>query len=195
MATVIHLDSIMRDRYSYPNPAAYTVDDGGVASWSTRPVLVRSTPADRRVLPADMIKSVRVTNIRTPYAAALLAEPLLYLNLHTIDHRGDGIINTIDGFNSDARFILSRGEIISDAASVPRWIAWYASGERTYPFSFGKPIALRFFLRTGTDVLFVDAPPGSEPDPLAQTYVTLEVMPISRDGDYTDGAGYTDYTD
>ena len=195
MATIVHLDSTYRDRYTWANPGTYQADDGSVAAWSERPIMVRSTPADRRVLPADMIKSVRLTNIRTPYLASLLAEPIIYLEFTTSDHRRDGMINTLDGVNSHARFILSRGEIIADAGAVPRWIAWYAMGERTYPFSFGKSIYLSFFLRSGAAVLFVDSAPASLPDPLAQTYITAEVMPLSRDGDYTDGAGFTDYTE
>lgn len=193
MSTTVHLDSTFRDRAAYTNPAQYTLSPDDVAAWSSRPIITRATAGDRRQIPADMVKSVNVASVTTPYVASLVGEPVLYLELYTLDHRSDGMINTIGGQNGRARFVLRQNRIQVDSLGAPVWIHWYAEGERVYPFSFRQPITVRIFQRTGATIPLTDAAASSPPDLSRQTLITLQVMPYTRDADYVDR--YTDYTE
>jgi len=262
MSDYIHLDSSYRDREDYPNPAEFVVGVQNMQTgWYREARRVRPTPSTQpRVLEAAT--SINIVDLMIPYTPELTSEPILYMDIHTINERDNPLLNTLNASVNDARFVLNfqyvqgrretqviaaisrnganlvtvttalpnnfvqNGTIIisgvtgatnfngifninsvlsstqftyaqldiadigsggtaTSGSDTPIWIHYGTRMEQVTRFSRHQPIFFRIFDRTGTTISIIDNPVPQVPDPLKQVYVTLQITPYIRDGDYS----------
>jgi hypothetical protein len=184
MATFIDLDSVWRDRDSYPNENNYELGPKKIESWFKSARSVRAYPQNPNLQPLEFATTVNITYMTVPYSETVSEFPRLYVNFRSQKYKDIHLINTIEGRHMDAKFICVFDKIQSDRNGNPMWIHYKCDMEQTMRFERGEPIVLQITTRDGSVLPQLDTPPDQPPDPLKQNLITFEVTPYIRDGDY-----------
>jgi hypothetical protein len=77
MSTFIDLDSVWRDRQTYPNPCDYELTPDQVDTWVRAVREVRALPQSANERPLDFVTSINVINLTLPYPRIELYAPRL----------------------------------------------------------------------------------------------------------------------
>lgn len=172
MSYNIELDSTSRDRTAYPNPYNYELAPAQVETWFRSDVSISATER----------MAVKVVNVVVPYAAALLEEPRLYLDVHTRGSSdGPHKIKCVDGNHGDAKFVLIQDKIQLDSLNAATWIQYKAPAmKQVMNIQLGNPFSVRIFDRTGTVITNPDSLVPTAANDMKQTFVQLELEPIAH---------------
>lgn len=187
MATFIDLYSGSRDSNTFPSPANYIVRDESIRSW-TRIRTVSNAPKNPINKPTSFLFSVNLKSMVLPYnlvgGTVLSDVPRIYVNIATEGYHQSNLIDTIGQKQSDSKFICEISSIQTDSFGNPKWIRYHSLFEQVMLFDIRKPLIVRMFLPDGTDIVIPDAVFPVPPIADNQTFITLEVTPYIRDGDY-----------
>jgi len=106
MSTFVELDSTFRDREKYPSPADFTVDVNQLNGWFAAARTVRAYPQVTQTKQPEFATSVELTNLTLPYNDAFTNLERVYVDFHCKSHNDAFLVNTINGMNRDARFVV-----------------------------------------------------------------------------------------
>lgn len=184
MSTFIDLDSIHRDRSNYPNPSEYMVTPDQLNGFFRTARTTRSTAVNPNHSIQEFSTSLRLVALTVPYSVALAAIPRLYVDLHSQSYNDRYLISSINGNNSDARFIAVFNRVQNDDGGNPVWIHFQPIVEQVTRFKRDDTIFFRVFTRDGNTLPNTDTLLPNAPDPNQQIIATFEITPYSRDGSY-----------
>lgn len=184
MATFVDLDSIFRDRESYPNPNNYQLSPKQVDTWFKRARTVRAYPQNPNTQPLEFATTVNIKYLTIPYSEDVVELPRIYINFRSDKYKDIYLINAIDGKHHDSKFICLPERVQNDRNGNPLWIHYKCQMEQTMRFERGSPILFQITTRNGTVLPSLDTTVPTAPDPTKQTLCTFEITPYIRDGDY-----------
>lgn len=188
MATFVDLDSSFRNRIEYASPANYNVKEEDIRQWSKFRTVSNTVknPVNR---PTSFLFSVNIKSLILPFnpvgGTVLTDEPRIYLDVSNEGNRQANLIDTIGQRHSNAKFICEISTIQTDFAGNPKWIRYHSLFEQVMLFDNRKPLIIRMYLSDGTEVVIPDAVYPAPILPDNQTFITLEITPYIRDGDYS----------
>ena len=185
MATFIDLDSIFRDRETYPNENSYELLPKQVKAWFTSARTVRAYPQNPTSTPLEFATTVRISYLALPYTEDLAEFPRIYLNFESKLYKDIHLISAIDGKHPNAKFVCVPDRVQNDRNGDPLWIHYKCAMEQTMRFRRGDPIKFEITTRSDDILPQQDTSSPVDPDPTKQTVCTFEITPYIRDGDYT----------
>lgn len=185
MATFIELDSGLRNREFFANPAEFTVTKEQVNGWFRKSRTVRAYPAPQHFKPLEFATSVELRDLTTPYLAALADVPRIYVDFHSQTYNDQYLISSINGVNRDAKFVLTFDRIVNNDAGVRTWIHWInIHREQVMRFKRDEPVFFRVFTRDGITLAIVDAALPAAINPLVQVFASFDIRPYIIDAGY-----------
>ena len=184
MSTFVDLDSMWRDREAFPNENSYELGPRKIDSWFRSARTVRAFPMNPNLQPLEFSTTVNIKYMTIPYSETVADFPRLYVDFHSKKYRDIHLINSIEGRQSDAKFICVPEKIQNDVNGNPIWMHYRCTMEQAMRFERGDQISVSIMTRNGTVLPQLDNPPEDEPDPSKQTLLTFEITPYIRDGDY-----------
>ena len=193
MSNYFVLESQLRNKAEYPNPAEFEVEPAQTRGWFREPRRVRALSQNPQTMSLDFVSAIEVKHVVTPYhitdppgnppvVPPVDPIPYLYLDLHSRSYNDQYLINTIGGSNRDARFLLIRDKIFYDDVGRPVWVLWTSAMEQVLRFKRDDPLFFRLYTADGKTLPIVDS--EGTPDPKKQIMTLFGVTPYSRDGDY-----------
>lgn len=186
MSTFVDLDSIWRDR-EYPqsiNPFSYILKPEDVQTWFTTARQVRAYPQNRNTVPLEFATSVRIKYLTIPYTEKLASIPRVYVNFRPDSFKDIHLIQAMQGKHKEAKFICQFSHIQYDHEGTPIWIHFVCAMEQVMRFNRQDTYLFEITTRDGQVPTNPDNLPPDNPEPLAQTLCTFEIIPYLRDGDY-----------
>ena len=122
MSDYIHLDSILRNREQFPNPAYFEIP--GIKTGLTKEP--RKVKANGPPLPAPLIYSwsIRPLNLCIPYDADFASLAFLYVDFHSRRENDMNLVASIDTTLSTIRFVFTTPSIQYNNGT-PVWIHWF----------------------------------------------------------------------
>jgi len=184
MSSFIDLDSLHRDRVAYPNPCDYELTPSQVTTWFRSAREVRATAPNANTRPVEFVTEISIVHFTMPYDEDLAALPRLYIDFHARQYNDQYLVNTISGIHPGARFVAVPCRIQTDSDTVPVWIHYSCNMKQTLRFKRDDSVVLRITTRSGSVLTtFVAENPTDPADPLKQTLITLELLPLLRDAD------------
>jgi hypothetical protein len=185
MSQFIHLDSVYRDRITYPNPADYELTPSQVATWFPEARDIKANPQNTNTKALEFATDINIQLMTLPYDPALLSFPVLYVDFHSRIYDDRFLIASIDGTQSNARFICVLDKVQNDSTGTPVWCHYKSSIRQALRFKRNDSVVFRVTTRNGTVLPFwIDADPALSADPTKQSLLTLELVPYLRDGRY-----------
>lgn len=184
MASFIDLDSMWRDRESYPNENDYELGPRKVENWFKSARNVRTTARNPNVRPLEFSTTVNIRHMTIPYSETVSEFPRLYVNFHSSKYRDVHLIDSIEGRQTYSKFICIPEKIQNDSNGNPLWIHYKCCMEQTMRFERGDPVILQITTRDGSVLPQLDTNPDVPADPVKQTLLTFEITPYLIDGDY-----------
>lgn len=185
MSTFLFIDSGLRDREQFKNPAEFTIKKEQISGWFRAARTVRAHPANAPAKPLEFATSIHIKKMITPYTDDLANLPVIFVDLHSQSYNDSYLISTLEGTNRDARFTLELHKIQNDSAGDPLWIHWKpVIDEQVTRFKRDEPVFFRVFTRNGTTLPLTDAEPPQPADPFSQVIAEFEITPYIRDDDY-----------
>jgi len=181
MATYVDLDSILRDREAYPNPADYKVVASQIKSWFGSARSVRAFPQDPNIKPLEFATSVQIRYLTIPYTEAFAILPRLYVVFKTSEYNDIHLLQTISGKHPDANFICEFDRLQFDINGNPVWIHFKCKTRQVMRFKRDSPVTFQVYTRDGNILPNIDTLVPVDPDPLKQILCTIEVVPYIRD--------------
>lgn len=195
MSNFIHLDSIYRDRETYPNENNYQVVGKQLDSWFRAARNVTPLPPNPSTQPLNFVLAVNIRHLVLPYSADLAEMPLVFVDFHCKKYQDIHLVSAINGTQPDARFICSFDKIQNDSAgTTPLWIHYKCNIEQVMRFERGDDVSITFTTRSGAVLTQQDTSPPDDADPTKQSLITFELTPYLRDGDYSEQAMITPLT-
>jgi hypothetical protein len=190
MSTFVDLDSIWRDRITYPNPCDYVVTADKVQTWGQMSRSVMALPQNQNIRPLDFVNAVTVVALVLPYNTTLTGYPCVYVNMCCQEYKDEYLINTIGGILPRARFKCFFDKIQNNSSGDPTWIHYKCTMEQVMRYKRNSPVTLQITSRDGTILPFFDESVNpdyqdNEIDPTQQSLITFCVTPYIRDGSYT----------
>ena len=185
MANFIDLDSIWRDRETYPNENNYEVGPSQVETWYKTARAVRALPQNPNILPLEFATTINIKYLTLPYSDTLFELPRVYINFRAKRYSDIHLINAIDGKQADSKFVCVPDKIQEDKNGNPLWIHYKCHMEQTMRFVRGEPVVFQILTRDGSILPQLDANVPNNPNPIKQSLCTFEVTPLIRDGDYS----------
>jgi hypothetical protein len=185
MSTFIDLDSIWRDRLTYPNPAFYEVTPDQVNTWFASARSIRATPQNNNTRPLEFATDVSLQVLTLPYNSTLVTYPRIYLDFHSKLYNDRFLISTINGVNPEARFICVLDKIQYDSNNNPIWMHYRSTMKQTLRFKRDDSVVFAITTRDGSILpFFIDNNTDLPIDPTQQTLATFELIPYIRDAKY-----------
>ena len=191
MSTYIDLNSSLRNRSQYPNPACYLVDTCQLTGWYRNARTVRATGQNPAARPLEFVTTIRPLTLTTPYqindAGDTFADtPRLYLDFHSTRYNDVYLITSIGGVQKEAKFVFVQDAIQRNESGDPIWIHWRSDKmEQTMRFSRDNPVIFCLLDLCGEKIIIEDEEnPNKPPLEDRQVFITFEVTPYVRDGDY-----------
>lgn len=190
MATFIDLDSIWRDRDTYPNACDYEVLPEQIKTWFRQAREVRAYPQNTNTRPQEFVTTVNIALLTLPFNEQLSILPRIYVDFHCRRYDDRYLISTIGGRQPEARFICILDRIQFDIDNItPLWIHYKSPMEQTLRFLRDDPVVFRITDRNGTVLpFFIDDDPTQPADPTQQSMVTFTITPYIRDSTYDNHA-------
>lgn len=186
MATYVDLDSIWRERESYPNENDYQLLPAQVKTWFKQNRTVTATSRSPALRPLEFSVTIQILFLTLPYSATLASYPRVYINFRSRRYDSIHLIDTIDGTLPDSKFVCSFNFIQNDALGVPMWIHYKCGMKQTMRFERSDPIIFQVCGRNGIPLPAQDTPPSQDPDPNKQSLCTFQITPYEIDGDFSD---------
>lgn len=184
MSTFYLLDSIFRDRITYPNPADFTVPASITNAWktNTRTVQAVKSYCEKPVL--NFVFNVTLLNLTLPVDFTTTAygsnPPFLFVEFRNTSGYTDKNLININTTESlkDAVFVVYQDKTIGD-----QWVyfACKNSMTQTYRIDPKGEMKFRVFDDFGETVQITDTIPPVPPDPLAQVSALFQMSPYVRD--------------
>lgn len=184
MATYFDLDSILRDRTQYPNPANYVVGPEQIKTWYRDSRSVRVFPQNPNTQPREFATSVKLVYLSIPYDPQTIILPRVYVQFQSKEYLDKHLIQTIDGVHADEQFICVFDKVQVDDTSTPIWIHYKCQMEQVTRFRRDDVINFKVTTRSGAVLPNLDTLLPADPDPTKQVLATFEVLPYIRDADY-----------
>lgn len=181
MATFVDLDSILRDREIYPNPAYYQLSASQVKTWFRGARSIRSFPQDPNVRPLEFSTTVHVQYLIIPYEDEFAILPKLYVEFRSSEYKDIHLLQTIDGKHPDANFVCTFDKLQYDTNGNAVWIHYKCDTRQAMRFRRDAPITFRVTTRDGSTLPNKDTLIPEDADPLKQIMCTVEVLPYIRD--------------
>lgn len=195
MSNYFVVESRLRNRAEYPNPAEFTVEPAQTSGWFRQSRRVRAVSQNPQSMTLDFVSAVEIIHVVTPY---VLPDPpgdpptlppvdpiaYLFLDIHSATYNDQYLVNTIAGTNRDARFVLVRDKVLFDKTGAPIWILWTSQMEQVLRFKRDDALVLRLYTPDGKTLPLVDNPIKDPLDPRVQVMTLFGVTPYARDGDY-----------
>lgn len=186
MASYVDLDSIWRERESYPNENDYQLLPAQVKTWVKQNRTVTSTSRNPGMRPLEFAVTIEIKYLALPYTADLMAYPRVYVNFRSRNYDDIRLIDCIDGKHPDAKFVCSFDKIQYDSLNNPVWIHYKSGMKQTMRFERGQPVVFQVCGRNDIPLPQQDTPPSQDPDPLKQTLCTFEIKPYEIDGEFSE---------
>lgn len=188
MATYIDLDSIWRDRETWPNPANFQLSVEQVRGWFAAARSVNALPKNPSTQPLGFVISMNIHYLTLPYDASIAGLPRVYLNIRSKSYKDINLIQSIDGKQRDARFICTFDRVQNDGAGDPLWIHYRCSMEQVFRFKMNDELIFSVTTRSGDVIPNFDTTIPADADPDKQILCTFDVTPYRRDGSYSEDA-------
>lgn len=184
MSTYIDLNSVNRDRNTYPNPHSYTVTTTDEVSWGK---LIRSVSAyspNTNTSVSNYSFSISLSSLIIPYTTALAAQPRIYLSFYSNNATPNNLILSLDNTHISDTFVCDLVRVQTDNGGTPVWLH-YASN-MTQVMSFANKGEITFKLTTidGTVLPSNDTTVPTAADATKQTHATFQFTPYIRDGTF-----------
>ncbi|MDB4769404.1 hypothetical protein OAG24_00415 [bacterium] len=184
MSTYFHLDSLFRDRETWPNPASYEVKPDQVATWFRQARSVRAHPQNPSTSPLEFVSSINLHHLIIPYDASFVGLPVLYVEFRSKKYNDIHLVHSIEGNKADVQYVCVLEKIQNDSAGDPMWIHFRSTMEQVMRFRRGDEIIFKVTTRDGSVLPNVDTLVPIAADPNKQILATFDVIPYIRDGDY-----------
>jgi len=184
MATFVDLDSMWRDRETYPNPNDYALSPADVETWPTKARTVRAFAQNPGISPLEFATTINIKYLTLPYSETVAEFPRVYVNFRSSRYSDIRLINAIQDRQPDAKFICNFDRIQNDRNGDPTWIHYRCNMEQTMRFERGAPIVFQVTTRGGTILPSLDTVVPDPADPTKQTLCTFEITPYIRDSSY-----------
>lgn len=184
MSSYFHLDSLFRDRETWPNPANYQLKPDQVGTWYRQARSIRAHPQNPSTNPLEFATSIKLHHLIIPYDAAFANLPVLYIEFRSKRYNDIHLVQSIEGNKADVQFVCINQKIQNDGAGSPLWIHFASTMDQVMRFSRGDEIIFKVTTRDGTVLPNQDTTPPIAADPNKQILATFEVTPYIRDGDY-----------
>jgi|KBSMisStandDraft_5_1062788.scaffolds.fasta_scaffold329533_2 hypothetical protein len=211
MSNYIDLDSIYRDRVSFPNPFRYTLAVTQVEAWNRAPrtVSANSSRPSSRVL--EFTESLKIKKIILPFAVVTynvtdyngtVSTPThtadlqrIYLDIHTTPNNDKGHISSIDNHAMNYKFVLFQKKIQYDSTGTAKWVHFESKDmNQVMRFERNSPVTITITQETFKVLNIVDASPTDPAISSVQNYILTEVTPYFRDGNFQNhGVGLTQF--
>lgn len=185
MASFISLDSIWRDRETYPSPSEYTIEVNQLNGWFRTARNVRAYPTDANLKPHEFVTSVKLHNLIVPFNVLTASFPILYLDFHSGHANDVDLIATLNGTHRRARFVASFEKIQNDGNNAPIWVHYRCNQEQVMRFKRDHRMEFRVTTRDGSLFPNFDTPVPEPPNPNAQIIANFENLPYIRDADFS----------
>jgi hypothetical protein len=182
MANFIDLDSTWRDRDVYPNENSYEVDSHQVSTWCKNSRTVRALPQNPNTQPLDFSTTIAIKYLTLPYTDDLSELPRVYINFYSKKYKDVNLINSINNIQYNTKFICTHDRIQNDRNNIPLWIHYKCKMKQTMRFAMGEPILFQITTRDGTILPQLDTNIPDLYNPIKQTLCTFELIPLIRDG-------------
>lgn len=186
MATYVNMDSLYRDRGSYPNENSYELFPGQVEMWFKQPRTTTSTAHNPATRPLSFGYAMRLTTLVVPYSDVVAGYPIVYVQFQANIYKDPRLIDAPDGNHSTAQFICNFHKIQNDSAGEPLWIHYTCSMKQFMRFVSGQPITFEISGRSGYPLPQQDTNESEPIDPNKQTIAVIEIVPYEIDGTYSD---------
>ena len=185
MSNYIDLDSIWRDRITYPNPADYVVTAGQIETWFSAARETRSAPPVPTSRALEFVTSVRLEKVTLPYDARMLDLPQIYMDFHCLSYDDKYLIASIDGIQASARFICVLDKVQSGSDGNPLWMHYRSPMDQVLRFRRNDPVVFRLMTRDATVIPYYNDPDPTVPaDPNKQVLATFTLTPYLKDAHF-----------
>lgn len=203
MGSPINLDSIFRDRITYPNICDYTLTTTQVETWILFAREIRAFHNNPVLRPIEFVCTINLLGLTLPYpnanifpdplkltaALEILTFPCLYIDFHSQTYDDQYLIASIDAVHKEDKFVVKIDRIQSDASGNPIWIHYKPEiGSQVMRFKRNDPVTLRIKGRNGDVIPFYT---DSEDDlnfpanPMKQSLVSFNVISFVNDNRYS----------
>lgn len=184
MSTYLDLNSLFRDRESYPSVFDYQVTAEQIKSFYSQPrTTAPVAPKGKR--PLEFVTSIRLNQMILPFDQTLSNQALLYVDIHPVNKDSINLISTMNNNVKDAKFNVSFSHIQMDPISgIPLWMHYRCNmSEQVMRWDRDHPLSLRIFDEVGKTVTIAvpDPKPPANPDPFKQSKLLFELTPYQRD--------------
>jgi len=185
MSNHVFLDSLHRDRETYPSEFFYVTEPEQLFGFFRKARTV--APYSNPVLgtPMEFVSSIRIHQLTIPYHADFHAYPVLFVDIHAEKYNDNHLVSSLNGTLRDATFICQFASVQNDSGGVPTWIHYKCGMEQVMRYKRDDPVFIRIFSRGGGTLPQQDTVSPVASDPLLQTLIHFEVTPYTRDASYS----------
>lgn len=185
MATFFDLDSVYRDKETWPNPNYFELNPSEISTWHPNPRMVRKIADDPNSRPREFVVTMNIKDLTLPWTQDIAPLPRVYVDFHSKLYNDTHFMNTINGVHKFAKFVCIPDKVQNDENGDPAWIHFKSDMEQIMRFERKYPIVFKVTTRSEDVLPNPDTPPGDEADPTKQTLCTLEMTSYIRDNDYS----------
>lgn len=190
MSTFIDIDSQFREFPRFRNPADFQVTAEQVETWFQFNRTVRANAKNPATAPLDFAQTVRLKSLIIPYVVngglsidfSIL--PRVYVDFHSEKFPDIRLMHSIDGLQSEAKFVCSFDKYQVDDASNRVWIHYKCDMEQVMRFQRREPVNFKVMSRNGTALPLNLVDTGASPDPSLQVMATFEITPYLLDSSF-----------
>ena len=186
MASYVDLDSIWRERESYPNENDYQLLPAQVKTWIKQNRTVTATSRNPGLRPLEFAVTIEIQALAVPYDVGVATYPRVYVNFRSRNYDDIRLIDAIDGMHPDAKFVCTFDKLQYDPLGNPLWIHYKCGMKQTMRFERGQPIVFQVCGRNGIPLPQQDTPPSQDPNPNKQTLCTFQIIPYEIDGEFSE---------
>ena len=173
---VVDLDSLWRDRVTFPNPANYTVDPTNITSWLKH--TQRSICVEPCKPAPSYLSCIRLTSLILPYDPIVANAAKLYVDYHSVGKNPIQSISTIGNHLGEAKFVVTYQKTQYSSTGEPIWLHYCPVNTQMMEYSRDMPVHFAVYSRDG-EVLtnYIDPDPTLPADPARQILATFEITP------------------
>lgn len=182
---VVDLDSVWRDRVTYPNPADYVVDVANISSWLKH--TQRSICVEPCKPAPSYLSCIRLTSLILPYDPDVANAPKLYVNYQSVNKPVFQAISTIGNHLGDAKFVVTYSKTQYNSDGEATWLHYCPVNTQMMEYSRDMPLKFSVMSRDG-NVLpqYIDVDPTLPVDPARQILATFEITPHFKKQSFDD---------
>lgn len=184
MTSYIDLDSMWRDRETYPNENDYELGPKQVETWFRSNRHVRSLPQNPNSLPQGFVTSISIVSLTLPYSVDLVKMPRVYVNFSSKLYRDIHLIQGISGKQAESKFVCTFDKIQNDEFGNPLWIHYKCDMDQVMRFEKRDIIIFQILTRSGNILPQQDDNIPLPGNPDKQSLCTLSLTPFIQDAKF-----------